>query len=299
VGGLLALLTTSDRGSVLTRAGVWALSTTAIYLALGRGVPWVLRQYGPDQAEVLAALVTALLRTTFVPSLVLALCGAGLVAAAIMWPGPQKQRQPERPPAPQEPVAAAPRRPAWPGPVPQPLVYPEPDWNEVSGARAAPTPTTRSADPTVVRPPIAPALPDPQLDPVRPDPQPTPVRPDPQPTPVRPAARPSSAPPRPNRPPPLPTVSSMSQPHRPSSSDPVTEADPTPPEQRIPDPSRGSSSRLPTKEQDDRPSKWRPPRWVEGHGWVMDPDDPKAPPANAHWVEGVGYIVPGPPPPKT
>lgn len=28
----------------------------------------------------------------------------------------------------------------------------------------------------------------------------------------------------------------------------------------------------------------------------MDPDDPEPPPANARWVEDLGYVVPGPPP---
>ena len=40
----------------------------------------------------------------------------------------------------------------------------------------------------------------------------------------------------------------------------------------------------------------RPPRWVDGHGWVLDPDDERPIPNNARYVEGVGYVVPGPPP---
>ena len=40
----------------------------------------------------------------------------------------------------------------------------------------------------------------------------------------------------------------------------------------------------------------RPPRWVDGHGWVLDPDDERPIPNNARYVEGVGYAVPGPPP---
>ena len=149
-GGLLALLATSHRASVLTKAGIWALSTTIFYLLLGLGVPWLLRQYAPDQAEVLAALVTALLRTTLIPSLVLALFGTGLIAAAIMWPDTKKKQQhePERPKAPRPARAgAAPRGPAWPGPVPRPLVYPEPDWSKVSGSRPQSSPPSSGADP--------------------------------------------------------------------------------------------------------------------------------------------------------
>ncbi|MEK9524854.1 MAG: hypothetical protein VWZ83_00500, partial [Acidimicrobiaceae bacterium] len=42
--------------------------------------------------------------------------------------------------------------------------------------------------------------------------------------------------------------------------------------------------------------KARPPTWVDGHGWVLDPDDERPVPANARYVDGVGYVVPGPPP---
>lgn len=38
------------------------------------------------------------------------------------------------------------------------------------------------------------------------------------------------------------------------------------------------------------------PRWVEGFGWVLHPDDPRPVPDNATWVAGVGHVVPGPPP---
>ncbi len=281
-GGLLALLATSDRASVLTKAGIWALSITVFYLQLGLGVPWLLRRYAPDQAEVLAAFVTALMRTTLIPSLVLALFGAGLMAAAIMWPNAKKQQhEPERPKAPLPArAAAAPRGPAWPGPVPQPLVYPEPDWRKVSGSRPQSSPPSIGADPTVVKPvTTAPTRPDPLVAPASPASRPAPVsgspasRPAPVPegAAVRPGqerqpARPGPAPARSDLPPPLPTVSSVSQPRQPSPSDSDGQAGSADEPRRIPDPSRGSSSRLPTKEQDDRPSKWRPPRWVEGHG---------------------------------
>ena len=38
------------------------------------------------------------------------------------------------------------------------------------------------------------------------------------------------------------------------------------------------------------------PRWVAGHGWVLHPEDPRPLPRNAIWVDGVGHVVPGPPP---
>ncbi|MEM7140880.1 MAG: hypothetical protein AAF548_07575 [Actinomycetota bacterium] len=51
----------------------------------------------------------------------------------------------------------------------------------------------------------------------------------------------------------------------------------------------------PTEPTPEEP-RWRKPTWVEGHGWVMDPEDPREPPNNARFVEGVGWVVPGPPP---
>lgn len=38
------------------------------------------------------------------------------------------------------------------------------------------------------------------------------------------------------------------------------------------------------------------PRWVEGQGWVIDPTDRGAIPAEARWVPGVGYVVDAGPP---
>ena len=60
----------------------------------------------------------------------------------------------------------------------------------------------------------------------------------------------------------------------------------------VPSPVEPSPS---TEPAGDEP-KWRRPTWVEEHGWVMDPDDPREPPNNAHFVDGVGWVVPGPPP---
>ncbi|NDH23300.1 MAG: hypothetical protein EBY49_04970, partial [Actinobacteria bacterium] len=78
---LMAFLTTSDRPSVLRKAAFWAIGTTAVYLLLGYGVPALVRFVFPDQAEIFAALLTALLRTTLVPSTVLGVIGVGGMGA--------------------------------------------------------------------------------------------------------------------------------------------------------------------------------------------------------------------------
>ena len=131
---LMAFLTTSDRPSVLRRAAFWAIGTTAVYLVLGLGIPALLRSFAPDQAEVLAALLTALLRTTLIPSLVLGGVGAALLVASWIWPTGGGERRPTR--------AAAPEAPA-PRPVPQARPVTQP------AARSS----SASPDPTYTPPP--------------------------------------------------------------------------------------------------------------------------------------------------
>lgn len=262
VGALLALVSTTDRPQILRRAAQWALGTTAIYLIIGLGIPWVLRQVAPDQAEVLAALLAAVLRSTLVPSIVLASCGVGLLLASMFWPDRDRRREraPRRDDREPEPEYAA-RRPA-PAPRTDPGLYapPRPD-------PTAAMPAPRAASQT--RPP-----------------QPRP----PQPTPPAPP-RVVSPPPTITQPPPLPTAAAAP---RPAPGDTPAATGPA----RSPFPTREGQAAAPRPAADPtgEHQRWLPPRWVEGHGWVLDPDDPKPPPENARWVEGVGHIVPGPPP---
>lgn len=102
-GAILALVATNDRPSILRRAGTWALTTTAIYLILGLGVPYALRQYAPDQAEVIAALLSALLRSLLVPSIALGLAGLALLGISAAWSASRARggaRDARRPPDP-------------------------------------------------------------------------------------------------------------------------------------------------------------------------------------------------------
>ena len=91
-GAILALFATNDRPSILRRAGAWALTTTAAYLILGLGVPYALRQFAPDQAEVIAALLSALLRSLLVPSIALGLAGLALLGISALWSGAAASR---------------------------------------------------------------------------------------------------------------------------------------------------------------------------------------------------------------
>ena len=83
---LTAFLTTGNRPQVLGKAARWAIGTTALYLIAGLGVPSLLRRFAPDQAEILAAFLTAILRATLTPSIVLGGIGVLLLAPAMLWP---------------------------------------------------------------------------------------------------------------------------------------------------------------------------------------------------------------------
>ncbi len=280
VMALLALLTTSDRSQVLGKAARWAIGTTAFYLIVGIGVPYLLREFAPDQAEVLAALLTAVLRAALVPSIVLGGIGAVLLALSMFWPDRRRERErrPRREPRPvPTPAGSAP------SPYPPRTTRPTPD----------PRPRPAAPDPTTAMPAAAPA----------------PSAPTPPPSAFAPPATPPQAPP-PQAPPP------QAPPPRPA---PAFDAAPVTPRPTLPTRAKppgaadlpawtgettgdgddlDALARLPVAPSapDDEAPKWRPPTWVEGHGWVMDPDDPREPPGNARHVEGVGWVVPGPPP---
>jgi len=284
VMALLAFLTTSDRSQVLGKAARWAIGTTAFYLIVGLGVPFLLREFAPDQAEVLAALLTAVLRAALTPSIVLGGVGIVLLLLSMFWPdGDRKPRREPRPEPASAPVAsspqAAPRAPrpvAHTAPAPQPAPRPAPRSTPAPPA-TAPAPPAGIADATTAMP-AAPA-------PSTPQPEPTSAYAPP------PAPAPSPAPPTP----------------APRMADPVVSPRPTLPTRAKPPESSGlpawtgetpdSSVGQPADPTPiEHAEKWRKPTWVEEHGWVMDPDDPREPPKNASFVDGVGWVVPGPPP---
>jgi hypothetical protein len=290
-GAVFALVTTTDRPSVLRRAGTWAIGSTMFYLAIGLGLPWLLRNYAPDGAEIFAALLTAFLRSVVTPSLVLGGVGLALILVSALWPEGARERAPRQPrraapeprraspvptrPAPQRArpaqqapgaaaaagaVAATERRPAQATQRPAPSAYP--DQTSIYPAQRSPYPDQASPYPdgsTQPLPPRPPAFADPAPRPgtsVFADAD-TPVDTRPQaPAPrVDPTARPATV-----------------------AGDPAA---------------RSGAERMSAAAVR---GGWLPPRWSEGHGWVLDPNDPKPPPSTARWVDGVGHVVPGPPP---
>jgi len=283
VMALMAFLTTSDRSQVLGKAARWAMGTTAFYLVVGLGIPFLLREFAPDQAEVLAALLTAVLRAALIPSIVLGGVGAGLLLLSMFWPDSdrRRKREPRRTqapaPAPAPAVAAAAPQPR---PVPQPRpAVPQPA-PQAAPPAAAPRPTV--ADRTTAMP----AAPDPAPRSAAPPPAAVVPPPSPKPRP-QPAPRAAPDPAMPLR----PTLPTRAKPPEPVDLPAWTGDTPN----ELADLPLESAPVVDPSGVDDEP-KWRKPAWVEDHGWVMDPDDPRTPPNNARFVEGVGWIVPGPPP---
>ena len=285
---LISFVATNDRPSVLRRAAFWAIGTTALYLIMGYGIPALLRVVFPDQAEIFAALLTAVLRSTLLPSTVLAAVGVGLLVVSWVWPDGRHHPQPKS--------------------APQPAPQTQPEYRSV--APSAPPPTTH----------IAPARPQGAAPPQQPvTPPSTPVVPATPPSnPVIPAeiaAADDVARRDPFAPPPSPSADEFPPPIITGSNDEAgviasTVSPPSePPPFRPTLPTRASPSEpitLPAWTGDLSPPpdatptagvpKARPPRWIDGHGWVLDPDDDRPVPPNARYVEGVGYVVPGPPP---
>ncbi len=267
---LMAFLTTSDRPAVLKRAAMWAIGTTVVYLLLGLGIPALLRALAPPQAEVLAALLTALLRTTLIPSIALGAVGAGLLISSWVWPSA------ERPRSTPAPAAAA------------PMVAPS------AAATTVATPAQADASQSL-RPPATPAARRPERPPPSLDYKPSapPVHEFTEYAPPRRKPAPGAQPPP--KSPPAPGA-------QPPPKSPPAQGSTEPPQFRPTLPTRANrpdSVDLPAwtgEAEPDTAPKWLPPRWVDGHGWVLDPGDERPPPENARWVEGVGYVVPGPPP---
>ncbi len=254
---LMAFLTTSDRPSVLRKAAFWATGTTAVYLIVGYGVPALLRLAIGDQAEIFAALITALLRSTLVPSIVLAGVGAALLLASWLWP--DERPQPTRAPAPSPPTTPVPTTHIAPL-RPQATAPPHPPVTPPSTPVVPATPPSNPVVPADAAPPTDPFAPPVDI-PLTSGPD-SGMVPTIEPPPFRPT---------------LPTRAAPNE----RVTLPAWTGDPEPP----PDPT--PSGGVP---------KARPPTWVDGHGWVLDPDDERPVPANARYVDGVGYVVPGPPP---
>lgn len=297
---LLAFLATRDRPSVLRRAALWAVGTTTVYLVAGLGVPALLRWLAPEQTEILSALLTAVLRSTLMPSLMLGGAGAVLFVASWIWPDAGARRGRSTRAA--EPKPGLPRSETPAHRFTESVAHSSAASPESVYAPLAPTPVEEQPaseqPPTTHVPPVRPQSSAPPQQPVTPPS--TPIVPAPTPS-SNPVVDPFAAPPSEpgaskvrfdHLPPPVVTGGIDAMPPR------------EPPPFRPTLPTRAAPSEsvsLPAWTGDLTPTpapdpRSRPPRWVDGHGWVLEPDDERPIPNNARYVEGVGYVVPGPPP---
>jgi hypothetical protein len=85
VGVLLALLITSNRPSVIRRAGFWAIGLSLFVLAFAYGIPALAATVAPSQAEVIAALVSAMAAETRVPAITLGALGLAGIVLSLSW----------------------------------------------------------------------------------------------------------------------------------------------------------------------------------------------------------------------
>ncbi|MEM8903841.1 MAG: hypothetical protein AAGA17_12240 [Actinomycetota bacterium] len=211
IGVVAALLTTSDRPTVLRRAGIWAIGAATFSLVVGLGLPELLRRFAPEQAEVVAALFAAMLRSVVVPSIVLAVGGVALlVLSAIGGAVREGRRAPGGPQAP-GPGGRTEARGTPAGPVPHAahqVNAPPPPSPYVSHQAYAPPPPPHAASPPPASPPPPPPPPPsrpvvPPAIPMGPASSPTTVMPPvPGPAPGwSEGARPAASPPPPAEPP--------------------------------------------------------------------------------------------------
>ena len=163
VGVLLSLVVTTDRPRVIRRAGVWAVGLSAVVLLFAYGIPALAHELAPDQAQIVAALVSALAAATRGPALVLAGAGLTAIVVASLWrsapvPAPAAPAQPVGRPArgarPRRRDLPTPgRRPTAPTPAstprrPAPMGDPTSIWQDGSTAATrvdAPRPTSAPA----------------------------------------------------------------------------------------------------------------------------------------------------------
>ena len=126
IGAALALVLTTDRPRVLRRAGVWAIGLSTLVLAVAFGVPALAQQVAPGQATILAALVSALAKSTRWPALTLAGAGIAGVLASYLWRPVAAATVPAEPPPTAGPVPAPRRSPRrdLPRPARRPSVPP-------------------------------------------------------------------------------------------------------------------------------------------------------------------------------
>jgi hypothetical protein len=103
VGGVSALMITSDRPAVLRRVAFWAFAASLFWLLVGFGVPYLAALIGPASSALTTAAVDVFFGAMIRPALVMGGAGVGLLAASLFWAAvatsqPARVAQPARAP---------------------------------------------------------------------------------------------------------------------------------------------------------------------------------------------------------
>jgi len=267
VGEAVALLTSTDQAGVMRRAGTWAVSSAAFVLIVTFGGPWLIGRFAPDQAEVLGALITALLGAARTPALVLGATGLGALGLSVAWSVGGRGRRSDS-------SAADPEGAVEPSRLDRDPVASTPGTQRPSGDQESTSVVTATPlSPLPPTPPIEPAL---HTGVISAEPSPPAVKPAAEPAPAEPADWSVESAPRgvvPARPPqaiPLADTGQLGSGGVPGLA--TGTGDP------VDNPLGGASP---------------PPKWIPGIGFVQHPDDAR-PPEGARWEPGVGYVLDGP-----
>ena len=91
-GGLLALLVTRDRPSILRRLSGWAFGTSAAWLFVAVALPRAIAALAPNQGVLAGAIVTVLFGAMIKPATLLAAGGCTILAGSMMWGAISRRR---------------------------------------------------------------------------------------------------------------------------------------------------------------------------------------------------------------
>ncbi len=140
IGGAIALVITSNRPAVLRRVAFWAFGAALFWIAVGYGIPWLANLLAPSSSAIIAAIIDVFFGAMIGPAIALAVIGAGLLAASMLWAGVSARR-----PA----TVLQPARGQGRG---QAMTDRRPTGGTVSNVRSAPTQARAAAQPRAAQP---------------------------------------------------------------------------------------------------------------------------------------------------
>lgn len=85
VGGVSALVLTTNRPAILRRVAFWAFGAAAFWMVVGYGIPWVAAKVAPSSSSIVAAIIDVFFGAMIPPAVTLAIIGAALLGASVIW----------------------------------------------------------------------------------------------------------------------------------------------------------------------------------------------------------------------